>query len=386
MTERILIVHNAYQQFGGEDAVVEDEVALLRQKGHKVHVYRRSNDEVALHSASSLAATSVWSSRTVGEIQELVRSFRPALMHVHNTLPLVSPSVYWAADRASVPVVQTLHNFRLICLNGLLLRQGNICEACIGGTPFRGVANACYRGSRLASSAVAVMLHAHRMVGTYSSKISRYIALTEFSKRKLIEGGLPAEKLVVKPNFVANPPPDEGGRESFLYVGRLSQEKGAQVLADAIRGMPDCHVKVIGDGPELQALKESGGECLGRVSQSAVRTYMTRAQALVVPSICYENFPRAIVEAFSCGLPVIASRLGAMQELVREGETGMLFNPGEAADLRRCLREAKRDPVRFREMGAKARAEYEQKYTPDHNYRQLIDIYRDAAMDGGALA
>lgn len=218
------------------------------------------------------------------------------------------------------------------------------------------------------------------MIGTYRTKVGRYIALTEFSRAKFIAGGLLGEQIAVKPNFVDGPAPEnERQRSGALFVGRLSPEKGIRILARVAAIRQPAVVDVIGTGPEQSALEASPGiRLLGWQVPDAIYTRMREASYLVVPSICYENFPRTIVEAFACGLPVIASRLGAMAEIVRDGETGLLFEAGNADDLARKMAWAETNPEALREMGANARREYEAKYTPAVNYRQLMTIYADA--------
>lgn len=377
---RVLVVHNAYQHRGGEDMVVESEIALLRAHGHAVETYTRSNDEVVGMSTLSLARQTLWSGRTSRDVAELIGDFRPDVIHAHNTLPLISPSLYWAAQRAGVPVVQTLHNFRLMCLNGLFLREGRVCEDCMGRVPWRGVARGCYRDSRAASGVLAGMLTLHRGLGTYRHKAARYIALNEFCRGKFIEGGLPAERVVVKPNFVdwgEGPlPPGEGIGSGLLFVGRLSVEKGVAVLAGAMALSPGAQVRVAGEGPQAGLLDGVAGVTrLGSLPGEAVRREMRRAMALVVPSIWYENFPRTIVEAFACGLPVIASRIGALAELVRDGQTGLLFEPGNPRDLADKMAWALAHPAQMAAMGGNARAQYEAEFSAEVNYRRLVEIY-----------
>ncbi len=370
---RILFVHNAYQHRGGEDSVVEAEIALLRAHGHAVETYFRSNDDVTGMSSLALARHTLWSPRTPHDLAEQIRRFQPDVIHVHNTFPLISPSLYWAAERAGVPVVQTLHNFRLMCLNGLFLRDGKVCEDCMGHLPWRGVARACYRGSHAASAALAGMLTLHRGLGTYRNKIARYIALNEFCRRKFIEGDLPAERVVVKPNFVDFDLPEPVARAGLLFVGRLSVEKGVGTLAQAMTLLPDEKLRVAGDGPEAGLL--AGMTRLGNQPGEAVRQEMSRAVALVVPSICYENFPRTIAEAFACGLPVIASRIGALADIVRDGETGLLFEPGDPRDLADKMAWALAHPEQMAAMGRNARAQYEAEFSAEVNYRRLMEIY-----------
>lgn len=376
---RVLVAHCAYQQRGGEDAVVEAEAALLRARGHAVATYLRSNDEVVGLAPASLAAQTLWSRRTVRELAAEIARFRPDVIHAHNTLPLLSPSLYWAAARAGVPVVQTLHNFRLLCLNALLLREERVCEDCVGRLPWRGVARGCYRGSRAASGVLAGMLVLHRGLGTYRHKVARYIALNDFCRDRFVAGGLPADLVVVKPNFVDAPPPPAGPRGGLLYVGRLSVEKGIATLMQAMGQVPGAALRVAGEGPQAGRLTGVPGVLrLGALSADAVRGEMERAQALVVPSIWYETFGLVVVEAFAAGLPVIASRIGALAAIVADGRTGLLFEPGDAQDLARKIAWAQAHPAEMAAIGRQARAQYEAEFSADVNYRRLLDIYRQA--------
>lgn len=388
---RILFVHNTYQHRGGEDSVVVAEIDLLRSHGHEIETYFRSNDDIAGMSSLSLARTTLWSNQTQVELADRVRRFQPDVIHAHNTFPLISPSLYWVAARADVPVVQTLHNFRLMCLNALFLREGKVCEDCMGRLPWRGVARACYRDSHAASLALSGMLALHRALGTYCTKVTRYIALNEFCRGKFIEAGLPAERVVVKPNFVdwseCRPHPDPlpeggGGRNGLLFVGRLSVEKGVITLAEAMRRLPDVQLRVAGDGPKASLMDGVARVTrLGSLLGGAVREEMFRAIALVVPSICYENSPRTIVEAFACGLPVIASRIGALAEIVRDGETGLLFEPDNPRDLADKMTWALAHPAEMCRMGKAAQQDYALQYTPERNYRMLMDIYSAAIAE-----
>lgn len=377
---RVLMVHNAYQQWGGEDAVVEAETALLRQHGHTVLEYRRHNDEIKGQPAWRTAATTLWSRRTADEVARELSGADVDIVHCHNTFPLVSPSVYWAAHRAGVPVVQTLHNFRLLCPQAMLLRDGRVCEDCVGHLPWRAAVHACYRGSRTQSSVLAGMLSIHRALGTYKNKVAVYIALSEFGRRKFIEGGLPAERIRVKPNFVDLPAePPTGPRNGFLFVGRLSPEKGVSVLAAASQRLEGIDVRVAGTGPAKALLAASPGVALlGALPVERVLQEMQRARALVLPSVWYEGFPRTLVEAFACGLPVIASRIGTLTELVEHGVTGLLVAPGDAADLAQAMMWAAQHPAQMAAMGARARAAYRDRLDAGSNYGQLLAIYAQA--------
>ncbi len=388
---RVLMVHNAYQMAGGEDSVVAAERALLRRHGHEVIDLRRDNQRidplVGPMGRLRLAAETLWSCATHAEALTLLRKERPAVVHVHNTFPLISPSLYWACAQVGIPVVQTLHNFRLACPQAMFLREGKVCERCLGKLPLPALAHGCYRESRAQTAVVVGMLALHRSLRTFERKVTRYIALNEFCRTKFIQAGLPEHRIAVKPNFVDIPRrPQTRARAGLLFVGRLSAEKGIEVLRDAWRTTsPRCEtlrLRVAGVGPAAALLENAPGiELLGARTPEQVDAEMGKASALVLPSIWYENFPRTLVEAFAAGLPVIASRIGALAELVEDGHTGLLFEPGNADDLARTLRWAHAHPDEMAAMGDNARACYESRYTPDINYRQLLAIHRSAIDD-----
>lgn len=376
---RVLLAHNAYQQRGGEDAVVEAEAGLLRSHGHDVLDYCRHNDELAATGRLQAAVGTLWSRRTVREVGALLRSTSPDVVHVHNTFPLISPSLYWAAADCGVPVVQTLHNFRLLCPQAMLLRDGLVCESCVGRLPLPGVVHGCYRGSRAQTGVLAGMLMLHRGLGTWTNKVHRYIALNGFCRDKFIQGGLPADRIAVKPNFVDLPAPPEGPRSGLLYVGRLSHEKGIDALARAAAALPPGSLRVAGSGPAATALQGFPAVVmLGALNSAQVAQEMARALALVMPSLWYENFPRTLVEAYACGLPVLASRLGALCDLVHDGVTGLHVTAGDAVDLAVRMQWALANPLAMAQMGAAARTLYERDYTAAINHTQLIRIYQDA--------
>jgi glycosyltransferase involved in cell wall biosynthesis len=382
---RILIAHNAYQQRGGEDAVVEAEIDLLNTYGHEVVTYFRSNDDITAISGASVAIQTLWSSRTKDEMAKLMRAFQPDVIHVHNTLPLISPSIYWAAARAGVPVVQTLHNFRLMCLNALYLREGKVCEDCAGCLPWRGILRKCYRNSGTASSVLASMLILHRALGTYDHKVDRFIALTQFAKNKCVEANYPANKLTVKPNFysgvrTADDQTEGCTRHGALFVGRISQEKGISTLIRSWTEI-DCDLRLAGDGSLTGEVDSAGNQRikrLGSLPSVEVSAAMSESEFLVMPSVWYEGFPMVLVEAFAHGLPVVASRLGSMAEIVEDGVTGLLFETGNAEDLAVKVRWMIEHPDECRQMGYNARHEFEQKYTPERNYEMLMKIYQEA--------
>jgi glycosyltransferase involved in cell wall biosynthesis len=392
---KVLVCHNFYQQPGGEDQVFADEVKLLQDNGHEVLRYTLHNDAIANGNGGvtgrlALMVDTLWNRKVHAELQELVRRERPAVVHFHNTFPLMSPAAYDAARSAGAAVVQTLHNYRLSCPGAEFRRDGRVCEDCMGRAfPWPGVVHGCYRGSRTASAAVAAMLSVHRARGTFRRDVDMYIALTEFARRKYVEGGLPAHRIVVKPNFVGEDhgPGDGRGddRGPFgLFVGRLSPGKGVEVVLQAWADAgPGARLKVLGDGSLAPLVREAAAanpaiEWLGRRPLAEVYRIMGDAAFLVMPSTWYEAMPRTVVEAFSRGTPVIASRIGALEELVTPGRTGMHFNPGDPADLSAHLRWAFANGPSLSAMRPLARREYEEKYTAADNYRRLCQIYAQA--------
>jgi glycosyltransferase involved in cell wall biosynthesis len=384
---KILIAHNAYQHRGGEDTVVDAELSLLRGHGHDVALYQRHNDELDSMPRPAAAISAIWARRSADDISRLCDTFRPDVIHVHNTLPLISPSLYWAAARRKVPVVQTLHNFRLLCPQAMLLRDGKVCEDCVGKVPWRAISHKCYRDSAVQSAVLSGMLTTHRAIGTYSGKVTRYIALNHFCSEKFIKGGLSADLIRIKPNFVVSDRvPDWSNRHGGLFVGRLSFEKGLDVLTEAAAGLPDQPVRIVGKGPLEQKVRQAfGNNYLGPKTSSQVLELLHGAQFLVAPSTCYETFGLVAIEAFACGTPVIASRHGGLGELIDDGVTGLLIDPGNPRDLAEKIAWARAHPDEMVRMGRAARAEYENKYTPERNYQMLIDIYEDAIAAAGKV-
>lgn len=384
---RILVVHNSYQHAGGEDAVFVAETALLRQRGRDVVEYTEDNKRINGMSQVSVAAQSMWSTRTCLRLLQILRSSQPHVAHFHNIFPLISPSAYSACRKVGVPVVQTLHNFRLLCPAATFFRDGRVCEDCMHRTPpWPGIVHACYRDSRGQTGVVAVMLAVHWWLKTWSGRVDVYIALTEFARKKFIQGGIPAEKIVVKPNFVhPDPGMRESGGEYALFVGRLSPEKGVSTLLKAWRSLKDVPLNIAGEGPLCEKVhafinreKLENVELLGQRSHEEIVALMKGARFLVFPSEWYEGFPMTLVEAFACGVPVVASRLGGMAEIVEEGHTGLFFQPGDSANLAEKVRWAMDHPDAMREMGVKARQAYEEKYTAEKNYQILLNIYERA--------
>ena len=381
---RLLLCHNFYQQPGGEDVVFRSEAQLLRDKGHEVFLWTLDNKEITQRSSFRVALSAIWSRRAAEELERQILIHKPDLAHFHNTFPLMSPAVYPVCARHGVPVVQTLHNYRLMCPSALLYRNGAVCQRCVGRAfPFPGVRYACYRNSRLETMVSGMVTAVHWRLKTYQTKVGAYIALTRFAKDLFCAAGLPAERIHVKPNFVL---PDPGQREGagagFLYAGRLQPEKGVATLLRAWQGL-DYSLVMLGDG-ELRSQVVGVSERSrtiryeGAVPREKLFAIMKQSMALVFPSEWFEGFPLLIAEAMACGVPVIASRLGAAGALIVDGVTGLLFNLGDAADLAAKVRWLASHPEDAVRMGQQARQEYEAKYTPEQNYRLLMNIYAQA--------
>lgn len=387
---KIVVAHTFYQQPGGEDTVFLQEVELLRRAGHEVVTYTRSNNEIARYGLTGklmLVPNTIWSSYSRTDFGAMLDRERPQLVHFHNTFMVMSPSVYAACKERNIPVVQTLHNFRLSCPGGAFFRDGHPCEDCVTKTVWNGVLHKCYRGSRTATATVAAMIAVNRVVGTWSSKVDQFIALSDFSKRKLQGSGIPNEKIHVKPNFVS---PDPGARTRVgnhaVYVGRLVPEKGLPTLARAWKGLEGkLPLHIVGYGPQrsnMEALVDSqlikGVHFLGHLTRAEALEQIRSARFLVFPSESYENFPMTLVEAYACGVPVIAAKVGSAAEIVHDSVTGMTFTPGVASELLERVEWALQHPDLLEEMGRRARTEFEVKYSASRNYGMLMDIYNQA--------
>lgn len=386
----VLVCHNYYRYAGGEDSVFEEEVRLLESYGHHVVCYTRRNDEFDGQSKLRLSMNAVWNRAAATELAELVRRENIQVAHFHNTWPLISAAGYSAVRRAGAAVVQTLHNYRLLCPGGTLCRQGKVCEACIGKVvPWPAMRHGCYRYSRFASTIMASATVTHRVLGTFRRHVDRFIALSEFARDKFLAAGLPRNKFVVKPNFVI-PPSNLTTRERCnfaLFVGRLSPEKGVQPMLDAWRDhAPALPLKIVGDGPQLELVELEAGrnpriEYLGRRAPREVYELIRGAAVLVVPSVNYEGFPRTIVEAFAVGTPVIASRLGSMIELIEDGRTGAFCEAGNPVSLVATVNRLAADPANLEQMGLAARDEFQRRYTPERNHAQLLSVYDQAVRE-----
>lgn len=386
---KILICHNRYRVPGGEDHVADEEARLLSERGHSVARWGVSNEVIAeggVRNKFRLALGTVWSSGSYRRMRSELRRVRPDVAHFHNTFPLLSPAVYYACRTEGVPVVQSLQNYRLVCPAATFFRAGHICEECTGvGGPWRGVVHGCYRGSRAQTAVVASMLTAHRAIGTYRSLVDVYVATTEAARERFIAGGLPANRIVVKPNFVHAEDGDSAHDGNFaLYVGRLVPEKGIRTL---LRAWPEVGseipLRIVGNGPlerEVGAFAATAPNVVfaGHLPRQEVARLIRAATLLVFPSEWYEGLSLVLLEALAAGTPIVASDLPSFDDLVRAGENGWRFRTGDPLILARTVTDAWRSKDELARSGRASRQLYLTRFAPDANYSQLVAIYERA--------
>jgi glycosyltransferase involved in cell wall biosynthesis len=388
---RVLQVHNRYRPgWGGEDTVADLEADLLRRNNHEVE--RVSAWTKELDGASALRMTTAafgttWSSNGYSMMKSALARFSPDIVHVHNTFPLLSPSVLWAAAKAHVPVVYTLHNFRIACANGLLLRNDKSCEDCVGRFPAPALRHRCLSGSLPRTAAVTTMNLVHRSLGTFKNKVHAYIALNAFSKNIFERVGLPAERIHIKPNFTLTPTTLTASRQpQFVFVGQVARFKGIHLLLEAWRNVAptDFRLVIVGDGEDRAELEERYRSAeniiwIGKQPRDKVVDLIAESLWVVLPSLAYENFPMSVVEAFSAGTPVIVSNHGALATMVSHEIDGLTFRPGDLGCLESTLRLALNSGTRWAVWSAAGREKYFRCYTDRSNYAQLLTIYQKAA-------
>ncbi|MGX9418446.1 glycosyltransferase family 4 protein [Vibrio sp. WJH972] len=388
---KILIAHNYYQVRGGEDGVMENEVHLLKENGNIVLEYTIHNDHIKSLLSKLLTMINVPFSYTEYKKFKLVlKKELPDVVHVHNYFPLFSPSIFYACKKANIPVVHTLHNYRAVCPTALLMHDREINERSIHGRSWWTVLKKVYRGSFVGTFILAIMVELHKYLGTWLTKVDRFITLTNFARNKYIEAGWSEKKVAVKPNFISDPyqgkkKVDKKGGYA-LYIGRLSQEKGIDILFDAWQGC-DYPLKVVGDGPLKEFVEDNSAgsiEYLGLKAKSEVIELITKADFIVMPSTWYEGFPMVLVEAFACGTPALVSKLGSMEEIVTVGKTGLHFETGNSRDLAVKVQWMRKNLEQSQLMGSNARKEYLAKYTPEKNYELLMNIYNQAINETGS--
>ena len=383
------MAHNYYQKRGGEDVSFESEVKLLSSHGNDVVQYTKTNSEIqssGLINHFRLAANTIWSNDSFEQLSTLIKKEKPAITHFQNTFPLISPSVYKACKENKVPVIQTLRNYRLLCPNGLFFRDGHVCEDClISASPLPGLIHKCYRGSFSATATVVLMLLYHNLRKTWTKEIDLFIALTEFSRQKFLEAGYSPEKVVVKPNFLSDPGLGKQPGEYVVFIGRLSKEKGITTLLSAWDQLQSIPLVIVGEGPlknvVMEKLKERTEiKLIDQLPHEKVIEIIKDSKFLIFPSEWYETFGRVLIEANACGKTCIASRIGAIQDLVNDGETGLFFEPGNSQDLAKKVLDLWESPTKIIEMGEKARSKFEMGYSPERNYKKLMKIY-DLVLD-----
>jgi glycosyltransferase involved in cell wall biosynthesis len=396
---KIVILHNAYPQYGGEDTVVANETAMLARYGHEVVPFIVPTEESGLMNLIRCGLSAVWNPFSARKLKSFLLQEKPDIVHCHNTFPLLSPSVFAACHSAGIPVVQTIHNYRHICPAGGFFRDGEICEECIGKRfPAPALKHQCYRKSRIASMIPTLTAYAQRVRRTFDRDVDVLIALNQFGKQKLVEGGLPADRIVIKPNFCPEPassnsyPRSNEKRFTVCFAGRFSIDKGIQVLLSAWVAFAeslDEHQKTrvclrIAGGGELETLvsktaaKDPTIQYEGSLSHEATLAMIEQSDALVCPSLWYEGMPMTLLEAFSAGRPVIASEIGGLPEMVRHGANGLLFSPGDGSQLASCFNMLFSSGELRREMGGNAHRIYESYYTEKANFPLLDKIYTDA--------
>lgn len=359
---------------------------MLEKGGCEVVFYGVSNDSIrGVAAAVRTGFRLTWNDESAAEVRAIIARERPDVVHVHNFFPLLTFSVHQAAHECGVAVVQTLHNYRLLCAAAIFARKGEVCELCLHGSRLNALRFRCYRGSALGTASVINMQRVNSRDGLLAQNVHRFIALTEFARKKFIEGGLPGARIVVKPNFLAVdssvPRLVETPRTGALFVGRLSEEKGLDVLLDAWADLESIPLRIVGDGPmrdKIVTRLPKGVTYLGRLSPEEVRAEMSSASVLVQPSTCYEGLPMTVVEAFSVGLPVIASQIGSLAEIVVDGVTGLLTAPNSASELRAAVISFFADPAASQKMGHACRVNFEAVYSENINFAKTIEIYQEA--------
>jgi len=384
---KILIIHNRYKQIGGEDAVVSAESDLFCRNGHDVEkiIYDNSLIKSFIETCKS-GLKAIYNPDSAKVLEMKIREFHPDVIHVHNFLPLVSPSVFFTANKWNIPVFLTLHNYRLICPSATLFFKGRIYEKSIKSIfPIHAIVKGVYRNSPMQTAMVVLMTAVHHFMGTWKNKIDAYITLTQFAKQKFIHSALsiPEEKLFVKPNFVEDCDNEVFEREDFfLFIGRLTEEKGIQTLLKAA-DLYYFKIVIIGDGPlrplvEASAEKNPNISYIGFQPKKVILDYLKKCKALIFPSLWYEGFPVTLAESLSTSTPVIASDLGSMKEIIQDHVNGLLFKTGSADDLILAIMEMNMDDHLAKELSANARLSYLNYYTPEKNYNQLLRIYHRA--------
>jgi len=381
---KILIIHNHYLEKGGEDEVVNAEVKLLTEHGHRVILYEKSNEQIGnlpfFKKFIFFLTELSFSGAIYREVKKIIRKEKPDIAHLHNIFICITPSVYLALKEENVPVVQSLHNYRFFCIRGTFFYKGAICEKCKNGQYFNAVIQKCWRDSFLLSFFMARLLCKWK---PYLKYVDSYIVLSKFSRDKFIELGLEKQKMYLKTNFLTTEPSGSGQDSDYaLFIGRLVDYKGVETLMEAFKMSPPFNLKIIGDGPlrrEVSDLASSHGNIkwLGKLERDSVFEIIKNSSFLIFSSECYENMPMVIMESFAFSKPVLASNLGAIRELVIDGVNGVLFEPGNASDLAAKISYLLNHDKERTEMGKNANKIYHERFNKEKNFRDLMNIYAE---------
>lgn len=385
---RVLIVHNEYQNRGGEFTVVESEKRLLQNNGHEVENYIRNNNEIdgySLLDKICLLFSINFNKQSYFELKKILEDVKPDICHVHNIVPLISPAIYYACNEKNIPVIQTIHNYRYGCVNGNFYRNNNICEKCLNSRIPFSIIHKCYRNSFIQSFLIYRVFNHQFRGGKWGGLINKYIALSNFAKNKLIEIGLPEEKISVKPNFIFTNKSINTSREDFfLFVGRLEEKKGILELVRVFQTMKEATLHIVGDGPLMEEINTKASKnvlIFGQLSKEKVHEQLATCQALIFPSKWFEGMPMTILEAFANATPVIASKIGTMTEMIIDGVNGTLFEINDEDDLKRKIEWHQTHKTEAKIMGLKANEMLKTKYSPSQNYQLLMNIYMTTLKD-----
>ncbi|MGA9407849.1 MAG: glycosyltransferase family 4 protein [Bacteroidota bacterium] len=392
---KILLVHNFYGSTApsGENTAYRAEASLLRNNSHSVIEFNRHSDEILqrnFYGTLKGAVSAVWNPFSLFSLKQALRETKPDIVHVHNTFPLLSPSVVYAPREQNIPTVMTMHNYRIGCSAGTAVRKDQACTLCLDAkSVIPALRFGCYRESRMATLPVSAMIAFHNARNTWRRNIDAFITLTDFQRDTMVRFGIPAESLFVKPHFLEHPPqpiPWKDREHKAVFVGRLYAAKGIHILLEAWKrmGKESPRLEVVGDGPMkaqlVRSVEGSGGSVsfLGNVSREEAMRRISSAKLLIVPSLCFEGFPMVVQEAFALGVPVAASNIGSLPSLVTENKNGKLFAPGDAGEILSCVKELLANDKKLRFLGEAARREFDEKYTAEKNYGMLMGIYEAA--------
>jgi len=391
---KILLIHNYYQQYGGEDSVFKAEHNLLENHGQQVITYTRNNMEInnyGILDKVRFIKNTLWSRKTEKDIYEICSLERPNVAHIHNIFPLISPSVYQALHKANIPIVQTLHNYRFLCANGIFYRNGSVCELCKKGNVLNGVVHKCYKNSYLTSSLYSTVITLVRLLRKFNL-VNKFIALTPFIGNKYVEGNMiPKSKISILGNFIEIRSPisllsQNENSKYALYFGRITKEKGIQTLLNAFEHLRHINLKIAGTGPYLdeiiryvQIKKLNNIEFVGFQEKKQLVELIKKSFVVIIPSEWYENFPITALESMAIGIPIIASRIGGLPDVVEEGKSGFLFQPKDFRGLMDKIEILFSNPTIQEKMGVYAKQIASTRYGPDMHYKELIDLYNSIA-------